>query len=82
MFFRISHLLLLLGVVDQTCLIPSSPGYDPTAAAAVQPPITPIFGPQVIAPQVHAQLATVPSTSVVHNVVCLFLTSWKKVVIF
>ncbi|KAM3726760.1 E3 ubiquitin-protein ligase [Dirofilaria immitis] len=56
------------GVVDQTCLIPSSPGYDPTTTAAVQPPITPIFGPQVIAPQVHAQLATVPSSSIVHNV--------------
>uniref|UniRef100_A0A1I7VBI5 RING-type domain-containing protein n=1 Tax=Loa loa TaxID=7209 RepID=A0A1I7VBI5_LOALO len=56
------------GVVEQTCLIPSSPGYDPTAAAAVQPPTTPIYGPQVIAPQIHAQLASLPSTSIVHNV--------------
>uniref|UniRef100_A0A0R3RJA7 RING-type domain-containing protein n=1 Tax=Elaeophora elaphi TaxID=1147741 RepID=A0A0R3RJA7_9BILA len=55
------------GVVEQTCLMPSSPGYDPTTAAAVRPPTAPIHGPQVIAPQVHAQLAALPSTSLVHN---------------
>ncbi|KAK6109836.1 Ring finger domain family protein [Brugia pahangi] len=56
------------GVVEQACLIPSSPGYDPIAAAAPQTPITPIYGPQVIAPQIHAQLTALPSTSIVHNV--------------
>ncbi|CAG9529766.1 unnamed protein product [Cercopithifilaria johnstoni] len=54
-------------VVEQTCLIPSSPGYDPTAVSAIQPPITPTYGPQVIAPQIHAQLTALPSTSLVHN---------------
>ncbi|VDK86401.1 unnamed protein product [Litomosoides sigmodontis] len=55
------------GVVEQTCLMPSSTGYD-VAVPAVQPPIAPSFGPQVIAPQVHAQLTALPSTSLVHNV--------------
>ncbi|VBB35606.1 unnamed protein product, partial [Acanthocheilonema viteae] len=60
-------------VVEQTCLIPSSPGYDPTAASAIQPPMTPIYGPQVIAPQVHAQLTALPSTSLVHNLVSVVI---------
>lgn len=51
--------------------MPSATGYD-VAVPAVQPPIAPSFGPQVIAPQVHAQLTALPSTSFVHNLVCSF----------
>uniref|UniRef100_A0A915PXR1 RING-type domain-containing protein n=1 Tax=Setaria digitata TaxID=48799 RepID=A0A915PXR1_9BILA len=54
-----------LRVVEPTCLLPSS--FDPTSVPTVQPPMTPIFGTQVV-PQVHSPLSTIPSTSIVHNV--------------
>lgn len=57
--------------VEQHCLIPPPPGFERSTVSGVQPSVTSIYAPQVIAPQVHAQFAAIPTTSFVHNVVCL-----------
>ncbi|VDN04526.1 unnamed protein product [Thelazia callipaeda] len=55
------------GVMEQAYVIPSSPSYGPVTIPNAQATMAPIFAPQVIAPQIHAQLTAVPSRSIVHN---------------
>lgn len=50
------------------CLLQPAQTYQPTSAMAALNSLPPVYRPQVIAPQIHAQMAAMPSTSSVNSV--------------